>query len=115
MSNPTSIISETAKLRAAIGILTLLIKIGKWLPYIVLAFACANLTFGILDFLIWSNMLGGIFNSILAFGGFSFFGQLSRGRKIHGYEYNYKGRNPRRIKEDEIENLHGVVPQVSQA
>jgi hypothetical protein len=50
-----------------------------------------------LDFTIWNNIAGGVFNSVLAFGGFVFFGQLFRRRKIHRYEYRYTGRHLQKV------------------
>jgi hypothetical protein len=82
----SSLQSNTAKMGTMINILTLLIKIGKYLLWIVLGFALLNLTLAILDFTVWNNIAVGIFNSILALGGFVFFGQLSRRRTIHRYD-----------------------------
>ena len=89
---------STAKLEAIIYMLTLLIKIGKYLPWIVLGFAGVNLTLAVLNFTWWPSIGWGIFNSILAFAGFIFFGQLVRRRKIHRHEYRYTGRHLRRVR-----------------
>lgn len=83
--------------------LTLLIKIGKYLLWIVLGFALLNLTLAVLDFTVWNNIAVGVFNSILAFGGFIFFGQLIRRRTIHRYEYGNTTRHLRRLKKIEEE------------
>ena len=83
--------------------LTLLIKIGKYLLWIVLGFALLNLTLAVLDFTVWNNIAVGVFNSILAFGGFVFFGQLFRRRTIHRYEYSNTTRHLRRLKKIEEE------------
>jgi hypothetical protein len=96
-SSPTAIPS-TAKLEGVIYMLTLLIKIGKYLPWIVLGFAGINLTLAVLNFTWWPSIGWGIFNSILAFGGFLFFGQLVRRRKIHRHEYRYTGRHLHRVR-----------------
>jgi hypothetical protein len=101
--SPAITIPDTVKVEAMIGMLTVLIKIGKYLPFIVLAFAAVNLTLAVLSFTVWSNIASGVFNSILAFGGFVFFGQLFRRRKIHRYEYRYSGRHLRRAREIEEE------------
>jgi membrane protein implicated in regulation of membrane protease activity len=97
---------STAKLEAIIYLLTLLTKIGKYLPWIVLIFALTSLTVALLSFIWWHSIGWGIFNSILAFGGFLFFGQLVSRRKTHRQEYRYTGRHLHRIsksneKEDE--------------
>jgi hypothetical protein len=96
-------ISDTAKLEAMIHSLTLLIKIGKYLPWIMLAFAVGNVILAILNFTWWNNIAIGVFDSILAFAAFVFFGQLMRRRKIHRYDYRYNGRHLRRTKEIEEE------------
>jgi membrane protein implicated in regulation of membrane protease activity len=85
-SNATS---DTAKLEGVIVILTLLIKIGKYLPWIVLAFAAGNLTLAVFYFTWWNSMAWGIFNLVLAIAGFFFFAQLVRRRKIHRQNYRY--------------------------
>lgn len=95
---------STAKLEAIISLLTLLTKIGRYLPWIVLIFALISLTVALLSFFWWHSIGWGIFNSILAFGGFLFFGQLVRRRKTHRQEYRYTGRHLHRIsKNDEKE------------
>jgi hypothetical protein len=83
-SNTTSS-SSNARLEGVIIMLTLLIKIGRYLPWIVLAFAGVNLTLAVLYFTLWNSMTGGVVNLILAIAGFLFFGQLVRRRKIHRY------------------------------
>ena len=101
--SPAVSISDAVKVEALIGMLTVLIKIGKYLPYIVLAFAAVNLILAVLSFTVWDNIASGVFNSILAFGGFVFFVQLFRRRKIHRYEYRYAGRHLLRKREIEEE------------
>ncbi len=96
-------ITDTAKLEAMIHTLTLVIKIGKYLPWIVLAFGVGNVILAVLNFMWWNNIAAGVFDSILAFGAFVFFGQLMRRHKIHRYEYRYTGRHLRRMKEIEEE------------
>jgi hypothetical protein len=93
-SSSSNAISSTAKLEGVILILTLLIKIGKYLPWIVLAFAALNMVLAVLCFTWWNNMAGGIFNSVLAFAGFLFFAQLVRRRKIHRHNYRYTRKDP---------------------
>jgi hypothetical protein len=99
----SSLLSNTAKMGAIIDTLTLLIKIGKYLLWIVLGFALLNLTLAVLDFTVWNNIAVGVFNSILAFGGFVFFGQLFRRRTIHRYEYGNTTRHLSRLKKIEEE------------
>jgi hypothetical protein len=89
---------STAKLEAIIYMLTLLVKIGKYLPWIVLGFAAINLTLAVLNFTWWPSIGWGIFNSILAFAGFLFFGQLVRRLKTHRHEYRYTGRHLHRVR-----------------
>ena len=85
-SNP---IPSTARLEGVIIMLTILIKIGKYLPWIVLAFAVGNLTLAVIYFAWWNSMTGGILNLVFAIAGFLFFAQLIRRRKIHRYNYRY--------------------------
>jgi uncharacterized integral membrane protein len=87
--NP-SLISSTFKLQVVIGMLTTIIKIGKYLPLIVFAFASLNLTLAILDFTIWDSLPFGILNTILAIGGFVFTGQLLQRRRSSRREYLIK-------------------------
>jgi hypothetical protein len=88
-----------------IQMLTLVIKIGKYLPLIVLAFAMLNLMFAVLDFFYWNHIAWGIFNSILGFSGFNFFVELLKRRKVHRYEYRYDARHSRTGAQDEDEKL----------
>lgn len=88
-SNP-SLISSTVKLQVVIGMLTTIIKIGKYLPHIVFTFATLNLTLAILDFTIWDSLPFGILNTILAIGGFVFTGQLLQRRSSSRHEYLIK-------------------------
>jgi membrane protein implicated in regulation of membrane protease activity len=84
---------STAKLEGVILMLTVLIKIGKYLPWIVLAFAAGNMILAVLYFAWWNNMLGGILNLVLAIAGFIFFAQLVRRRKMHRQNYGYARRD----------------------
>ena len=86
-------IPSTKKIEGVIMMLTVLIKIGKYLPWIVLAFAAANMILAVLCFTWWNNILGGIINLVLAIAGFFFFSQLVRRRKIHRYNYGYIRRD----------------------
>jgi membrane protein implicated in regulation of membrane protease activity len=88
-SSSPNAISNTAKLEGVIILLTLLIRIGRYLPWIVLAFAALSMTLAVLCFTWWNNTAAGIFNSILAFAGFIFFAQLVRRHKIHRENYRY--------------------------
>ena len=97
----SSLQSNTAKMGTVINMLTLLIKIGKYLLWIVLGFALLNLTLAILDFTVWNNIAVGVFNSVLALGGFVFFGQLFRRRTIHRNKYSYTTRRLSRLKKIE--------------
>ncbi len=82
-------LASTARLEGVIMILTLLIKIGRYLPWIVLAFAGINMTLAVFYFASWNSVTGGIVNLILAVAGFLFFGQLVRRRKIHRHNYRH--------------------------
>jgi hypothetical protein len=83
----SSLIPTTMKLQVVIGMLEMIIKIGKYLPYIVFAFATVNLTLAILDFTIWNSWAFGVLNTILAVGGFVFTGQLYQRHNIDRKEY----------------------------
>jgi hypothetical protein len=86
-------IPSTKKIEGVIMMLTILIKIGRYLPWIVLVFATGNMILAVLCFTMWNNMLGGIINLVLAIAGFIFFSQLVRRRKIHRYSYRYTRRD----------------------
>lgn len=86
-SSSSNATANTTKIEGVIVVLTLLIKIGKFLPWIVLAFAAGNMTVAVLYFTWWNSMAWGIFNLVLAAGGFLFFAQLVRRRKIHRQNY----------------------------
>lgn len=92
-SSSSNAVPSTAKLEGVIIMLTVLIKIGKYLPWIVLAFAAVSMILAVLCFTWWNNMLGGIFNLVLAIAGFIFFAQLVRRLKIHRYSYGYTRRD----------------------
>jgi membrane protein implicated in regulation of membrane protease activity len=89
LSSSSNATADTAKLERVIVILTLLIKIGKYLPWIVLAFAAANMTVAVFYFTWWNSMAWGILNLVLAVAGFLFFAQLLRRRKIHRQNYRH--------------------------
>jgi hypothetical protein len=89
-------IPSTAKLQGVIVMLTLLIKIGKYLPWIVLAFAGVNVIIAVLSFTWWHTMTGGILNVIGAIAGFLFFAQLISRRIIRRYNYRYVRNDPYR-------------------
>ena len=86
-SSSSNATADTAKIEGVIVVLTLLIKIGKYLPWIVLVFAAGNMTVAVLYFTWWNSMAWGILNLVLAFAGFLFFAQLVRRRKIHRQTY----------------------------
>jgi len=94
----SSTLSDSTKLGALIQLLEIAMKVGKYLPVIVVSFAGLNLLLAVNDFLI-SNTGFGILNSLFALGGFIFLVQLHQRRKIHSYEYyyNYKKRSDKRI------------------
>jgi hypothetical protein len=92
-SSPSNSMPSTAKLEGVILMLSVLIKIGKCLPWIVLAFAAVNMILAVLYFTRWDHMLAGILNLVLATAGFVFFAQLVRRRKIHRYNYGYTRRD----------------------
>jgi len=94
----TSSLPDSTKLGALIHLLEVVMKVGKYLPVIVVSFAGLNLVLAVNDFLV-SNTGFGILNSIFSFGGFIFLVQLHQRRKIHSYDYsdNYSKRNEKRI------------------
>ena len=91
-------IPSTTKLQGMIVMLTLLIKIVRYLPWIVLAFASINMIIAVLYFTWWHSMTGVILNLIFGIAGFLFFAQLIRGRWIRrrGYNYRYTRNDPYR-------------------
>ena len=91
-------IPSTGKLKGVIVMLTILIKIVRYLPWIVLAFAAINMIIAVLYFTWWHSMTGGILNLILGIAGFVFFAQLIRMRRIRrrGYNYRYTRSDPYR-------------------
>ena len=97
----TSSLPDTTKLGALIHLLEIVMKVGKYLPVIVVSFAGLNLLLAVNDFFI-SNTGFGILNSIFALGGFIFLAQLHQRRKIHSYDYyyNYKKRSEKRTVTD---------------
>jgi len=84
----TSSMSDSTKLGALIHLLEIVMKVGKYLPVIVVSFAGLNLLLAVNDFLI-SNTGFGILNALFALGGFIFLAQLHQRRKIHSYDYYY--------------------------
>ena len=91
MMQDNSALSDSAKLGGLIHFLEAAMKVGKYLPVVVAAFAGLNLLLAVNDFLI-SNTGFGILNSLFAIGGFIFLLQLYQRRKIHSYEYYYNYR-----------------------
>ena len=91
-------IPSTTKLKGVIVMLTILIKIVRYLPWIVLAFAAINMIIAVLYFTWWHSMTGGILNLIFGIAGFLFFAQLIRMRWIRrrGYNYRYTRNDPYR-------------------
>ena len=91
-------IPSTAKLKGVIVMLTILIKIVRYLPWIVLAFASINMIIAALYFTWWHSMTGGILNLIFGIAGFLFFAQLIRRRwtRRRGYNYRYTRNDPYR-------------------
>jgi hypothetical protein len=92
-SSTSNAMPSIANIEGVIFMLTVLIKIGKYLPWVVLGFAAVNMLLAVLCFAWWNNMLGGIINLILAIAGFLFFSQLVKRRKIHRYNYGYRRRD----------------------
>ncbi|MFL6513115.1 MAG: hypothetical protein ACJ70X_09230 [Nitrososphaera sp.] len=90
LSSSSNTIPSTARIEAVIRMLTVLIKIGRLLPWIVLAFAGVNLALAILYLTRWNGIVGVIINLVFATAGFVFFGQLIKRRKIHRYNYQYR-------------------------
>ena len=91
-------IPSTAKIQGVIVMLTLLVKIVRYLPWIVLAFAAINMIIAALYFTWWHSMTGGILNLVFGIAGFLFFAQLIRMRTIRrrGYHYRYTRNDPYR-------------------
>ena len=98
MLQNNSSISDSTKLGALIHLLEIAMKVGKYLPVIVVSFAGLNLVLAVNDFLV-SNTGFGILNSLFALGGFIFLVQLHQRRTIHSYEYyyNYRKRSEKKI------------------
>jgi membrane protein implicated in regulation of membrane protease activity len=96
LSSSSNSTADTTKLEGVIVLLTLLIKIGKYLPWIVLAFAAINMTLAVFFFTWWNSMAWGIFNLVLALAGFFFFAQLVTRRKIHRENYRYARKDESR-------------------
>ena len=98
MLQDNSSMSDSTKLGALIHLLGVVMKVGKYLPVIVVTFAGLNLVMAVNDFLV-SNTGFGILNSLFALGGFIFLAQLHQRRKIHSYEYyyNYRKRSEKRV------------------
>src|ERR671919_2341588 len=88
-SSSSKTTADTAKIEGVIVVLTFLIKIGRYLPWIVLGFAAGNMAVAVLYFTWWNSMAWGILNLVLAFAGFLFFAQLLRRRKIHRQNYRH--------------------------
>jgi fatty acid desaturase len=103
LSSSSNTISTTARIEAVIVMLTVLIKIGKFLPWIVLAFAAVNLALAILYLTRWNGMVGGIINLVLATAGFLFFAQLIKRRKIHRHSYQYRTTDQYRVENMDAE------------
>ena len=87
-SSPSSnAIPSTSRIEVVIIMLTLLIKIGKYLPWIILAFAGLSMALAVLSFTWWNSVVGGIINLGFAAAGFVFLAQIIRRRKIHRERY----------------------------
>lgn len=92
------LLSDVARINALIHLLSLVMTVGKYLPLIVAVFAFVNLTIAIMSFLVWNSLIPGAINSVFAFGGFIFLGQLLRRRNVHRYDYRYSGRHSKRLR-----------------
>ena len=68
-----------------INILKILIKVVKYLPLIVVSFACLSIALAVNDF-VRGNLAWGIINSAFALSGLIFFVQLYQRRNIHPFE-----------------------------
>lgn len=79
----------TNQFDAIIQSIGLLKKIGKNLPFIVLAFAGINAILAIRDYSA-SQYPFAILNTIFATGGINFFIQLYKKSKIYNYNYHFK-------------------------
>ena len=113
-ASSSNAVPNTAKLEGVIVMLTLLIKIGKYLPWIVLAFAAGNMILAVLCFTWWNSITGGILNLIFAFAGFLFFAQLMSRRRMHRHiNLRYSRKNaPRETSITEERKVHAEVDKV---
>lgn len=102
------LIPSTIKIQVVIGMLTIMIKIGKYLPYIVFTSATACLASSILDIAIWGNLPLGVLNATLAIGGFVLSGQLLQRHDIGRREHFTEGRH-RTVNKRTIEDQPRVI------
>ena len=73
----TSSVHLTIQIGSLINLLKILIKIGNYLPLIVVSFASLSIALAVNDF-VRGNLEWGIVNSAFALGGLIFFVQLSQ-------------------------------------
>jgi hypothetical protein len=114
-ASSSNALPSTAKLEGVILLLTLLIKIGKYLPWIVLAFAGGNMILAVLYFTWWNSITGGILNLVFAFAGFLFFAQLMSRRRMHRRRINLQHSRkepPRETSITEERNVRAEVDKV---
>jgi len=88
-------VSYAAKLGALIIVLEIVIKVGKYLPAIVVSFVCLNLLL-VAYYFAGGNLAFAILNSIFALAGIIFLGQLHRKRNIHASGYHNQDRRQKR-------------------
>lgn len=104
---------DTSRLEAIIAFLTVIIKIGKYLPCIVLAIVGLNIWLAIVDFSSGGVDIG-IFNLVLAGAGSYFVYHLLERRDNHRYDYRYRARHlsrPRRSTRDSVTSRANVEAQ----
>ena len=113
LSSSSNTIPSTARIEAVIRMLTVLIKIGKLLPWIVLAFAGVNMALAVLYLTRWNGIVGVIINLVFATAGFVFFAQLIKRRKIHRYNYQYRTKTDQRSRVVNVDEERNVDTELT--
>ena len=80
-------ISDTREMSIMIHLLEIIIKVGKYSPFIFLSLASLNLLMAVNDFLS-NSIIFGILNTIFAIGGIIFLVQMNQMKKNQGREYS---------------------------
>ena len=90
-------ISDNTKLEAMSHSLGIIITVGKYLPLIIAGFSTLNIILAYLDLFVWGYIGFGIFNVLLALGGYIFLGQLLKRHKIRRIDHRFTARNQNMI------------------